>query len=84
MPENVYVKLHEKSAKAWFAQLQKETIKPNAEQLRYLHDVADRCRGEARELEQYAVTTKKRQTSEPYRKALLGPPGTGNSELPSK
>ena len=35
---------------------------------------------EARELKAHATTTKRTLTSEPYRKGLLGPPGTGKSE----
>ena len=78
--EKVYARLHAKSVDAWFAKIQQETIKPNAEQLAYLHDIVDRCMTEARELEACATTRKRTFTSEPYRKGLLGPPGTGKSE----
>ena len=55
-------------------------MKPNKNQLAYLHDIANRCTQEARELKDVATLSKKVRTTEPYRKCLLGPPGTGKSE----
>ena len=78
--EKVYVKARQHVVDAWFAQIQKEDMKPNAAQLAYLHDIRDRCMQEASELKSWAVPTKKLHTTEPYRKCLLGPPGTGKSQ----
>ena len=78
--ERVYAQLYAKSADAWFERLMQERIVPNPEQLTYLRDIRDRCEVEARELKAQASTAKRLQTSEPYRKGLLGPPGTGKSE----
>ena len=78
--EKFYVNLRRQAAKEWFAKIQKEKVKPNAEQLAYLHDICDRCMQEASELKDSATSKQKLHTTEPYRKCLLGPPGTGKSE----
>ena len=52
--ERVYARLFAKSADAWFARIQQETIAPNAEQLAYLHDIRDRCETEST----YTTSTK--------------------------
>ena len=78
--EKVYAQLFIKSAEVWFKKIQNENIKPNTEQLKYLHDIRDRCLQESQELQAHATKGKVSITSEPYRKGLLGPPGTGKSE----
>ena len=80
MPELVYTRLYERSCDAWFRRIQRERITPNAEQLAYLQDIRNRCAIEAQELKVNALHSKKTHLSEPYRKCLLGPPGTGKSE----
>ena len=52
----MYVRLYEKSANAWFKQIQSEDIKPNEEQLAYLYDVRNRCLIESAELKQIATS----------------------------
>ena len=78
--EHVYTHLSVKSADAWFRRIQAEELKPNAEQLAYLHDIRDRCAIESQELKAGIGRKKQAPRSEPYRKCLLGPPGTGKSE----
>ena len=80
VPERVYAKYVEANAEAWFRQLKKEKIVPNEEQLAYLLDIKERCAQEAFELNLAATGKGKGITSEPYRKGLLGPPGTGKSQ----
>ena len=78
--EKVYVKLSAKSVDAWFGKIKKGKIRPNREQLAYLEDVKNRCVREAQELKNFDATKKQNPQTEPYRKGLLGPPGTGKSE----
>ena len=78
--EKVYLKVSQSAVDRWFHKIKNELVKPNQKQLAYLHDIADRCMQEAEELQRAAVSSKKVHTTEPYRKCLLGPPGTGKSE----
>ena len=78
--EKVYLQVSQKAVTRWFHKIQNEKVKPNKNQLAYLHDIANRCMQEARELKDVASVSKKVRTTEPYRKCLLGPPGTGKSE----
>ena len=78
--ERVYTQLTTKSVDAWFRKIQGERLKPNAEQLAYLHDISDRCAIESREMNVGVAPRKQAALSEPYRKCMLGPHGTGKSE----
>ena len=78
--EKVYARLYEKSVTAWFQRIEQEKVRPNVQQLAYLQDIRDRCAIEAVELQALAASPKRKDMSEPYRKCLLGPPGTGKSE----
>ena len=80
VPEKVLLNNFIKFSDKWFRQIQKEPIRPNAEQLEYLMEIKDRCEVEVQEAESFANTKKQDKPSEPYRKGLLGPPGTGKSE----
>ena len=65
---------------AWFRKIMHEKVRPNAAQLAYLRDVRDRCLQECSEQQRMATAKPKFCGSEPYRKCILGPPGTGKSE----
>eukprot|EP00973_Karenia_brevis_P047147 6543601-Karenia_brevis.AAC.1 len=60
--EKVYVRGRRQFVDKWFAKLVKEKVKPNSEQLAYLHELSDRCLQEASELQTLAASTKKRGT----------------------
>ena len=80
LPQKVSLKNFFRSSETWFHKLANESKTPNAEQLQYLRDIKNRCEVEVREEEIMAKSKSKHKTSEPYRKGLLGPPGTGKSE----
>ena len=80
IPSKVCLRLFQRSSAAWFDKIMNESIRPNAEQLAYLQEIRDRCACESRETISSESASQRPKFSEPYRKCLLGPPGTGKSE----
>ena len=66
--ERVYTQLSTTSVDAWFRRIQGEHLKPNAEQLAYLHDICDRCAVESKEMNVGDTPRNHIAPSEPYRK----------------
>jgi hypothetical protein len=73
----MYTKFRYANAKLWLEQLCKSEKHPNAEQLRLLHAVIQRCRTEERE---FRLATPPERTSQPLQGCLLAPPGTGKTQ----
>ena len=61
--EKFYVKVSQKAVTRWFQKIQNEKVKPNKNQLAYLHDIANRCMQEAGELKELATLSKKVHTT---------------------
>ena len=80
LPEKVSLRVFERSSAAWLEKIMNEEMQPNAEQLAYLLDIRDRCAVEASETTGEGNIGSHTNFTEPYRKCLLGPPGTGKSE----